>query len=154
MPAGRTRCGPRSWRSRARRPRLLPGPRASGPRSRKMEALMGNDLFRRQLGLYAAVHRDWRNKATHFVGIPVIVFSLLLILSMWPTALLVVAVIAVLGWLALDVGIGLVMAVLMALACYAAWALAGALGSPQAVWIAFLALFVGGWILQFLGHHY
>jgi uncharacterized membrane protein YGL010W len=115
---------------------------------------MRNDLFRRQLGLYAAVHRDWRNKATHFVGIPVIVFSLLLTLSLWPTALLVVTVVAVLGWLALDLGIGLVMAVLMAVACYAAWALAGTLGSPVAVWIAFLVLFVGGWILQFLGHHY
>jgi len=115
---------------------------------------MRNDLFRRQLGLYAAVHRDWRNKATHFVGIPVIVFSLLLILSLWPTLLLVVAVVAVLGWLALDLGIGLVMAALMTIACYAAWALAGASGSTQAVWIAFLALFVGGWVLQFLGHHY
>jgi len=115
---------------------------------------MRNDLFRRQLGLYAAVHRDWRNKATHFVGIPVIVFSLLLILSLWPTVLLVVAVVAVLGWLALDLGIGLIMAGIMVFACYAAHALAGALGSTQAVWIAFLALFVGGWVLQFLGHHY
>jgi uncharacterized membrane protein YGL010W len=44
---------------------------------------MANDLFRRQLGSYASVHRDWRNKATHFVGIPVIVFSLLLLLSLW-----------------------------------------------------------------------
>ena len=85
---------------------------------------MASDLFRRQLGVYAAVHRDRRNKATHFIGIPVIVFSLLLILSLWPTVLLVVAVVAVLGWLALDLGIGLVMAVLMAIACYAAWALA------------------------------
>ena len=38
---------------------------------------MNNDLFRRQLASYASVHRDWRNKATHFVGIPIIVFSLL-----------------------------------------------------------------------------
>jgi uncharacterized membrane protein YGL010W len=115
---------------------------------------MTNDLFRRQLSAYAAVHRDWRNKATHFVGIPVIVFSLLLILSLWPTVLLVVAIVAVLGWMALDLGIGLVMAVLTAVAWYAAEALAGALGSAQGVWIAFIALFVGGWVLQFLGHHY
>jgi uncharacterized membrane protein YGL010W len=123
---------------------------------------MSSDLFRRQLGAYASVHRDWRNKATHFVGIPVIVFSLLLILSLWHfelgggqwTLSFAVAIVAVVGWLALDVGIGLVMAVLMAIAWYAAEALAGALGSAQAVWIAFLALFVGGWILQFLGHHY
>ena len=39
---------------------------------------MANDLFNRQLASYASVHRDPRNKATHFIGIPVIVFSLLL----------------------------------------------------------------------------
>ena len=44
---------------------------------------MANDLFLRQLAAYASVHRDRRNKATHFVGIPVIVFSLLLVLSPW-----------------------------------------------------------------------
>ncbi len=44
---------------------------------------MANELFRRQLASYAAVHRDWRNKATHFVGIPLIVFSLMLALSLW-----------------------------------------------------------------------
>jgi len=123
---------------------------------------MTSDLFRRQLGLYAAVHRDWRNKATHFVGIPVIVFSLLLLLSLWTFELggrqwalsLAVAILAVLGWLALDLGIGIVMALAMAGAWYAAEALAGALGSAQAVWIAFIALFVAGWALQFLGHHY
>ena len=123
---------------------------------------MANDLFRRQLGSYASVHRDWRNKATHFVGIPIIVFSLLLLLSLWRfeiggrewTVSLAVALVAVLGWIALDLGIGALMAVLMAPAWYAAETLAGALGSPSAVWMAFTALFVGGWVLQFLGHHY
>ena len=123
---------------------------------------MATELFRRQLGSYASVHRDWRNKATHFVGIPIIVFSLLLVLSLWRfqlggrewTMSLAVAIVAVLGWMALDFGVGLLMAVLMAPAWYAAEAFAGALGSPSAVWIAFIALFVGGWILQFLGHHY
>lgn len=123
---------------------------------------MTNQLFRSQLASYASVHRDWRNKATHFVGIPVIVFSLLLLLSMWRLELgdrqcslsLAIAVVAVLGWMALDLGIGIVMGLIMAVAWYAAAAFAGALGSAQAVWIAFLALFVGGWVLQFLGHHY
>ena len=123
---------------------------------------MANDLFRRQLGAYAAVHRDWRNKATHFVGIPIIVFSLLLVLSLWRfelggrewTMSLAVAIVAVLGWMALDLGIGLCMALLMAVAWFAAEALAGALGSASAVWMAFIALFVGGWVLQFVGHHY
>ncbi|MEK7688132.1 MAG: Mpo1-like protein [Pseudomonadota bacterium] len=124
--------------------------------------MTANDLFRRQLGSYAAVHRNWRNKATHFVGIPVIVFSLLLLLSLWRfevggrewTLSLAVAIVAALGWIALDLGIGVIMAVLMAPAWYAADALAGALGSSSAVWMAFIVLFVGGWVLQFLGHHY
>ena len=123
---------------------------------------MANDLFRRQLSAYAAVHRDWRNKATHFVGIPIIVFSLLLVLSLWRfellgrewTMSLAVAIAAVLGWMALDLGIGIVMALIMVVAWFAAEALAGALGSASAVWMAFIALFVVGWALQFVGHHY
>jgi len=31
-----------------------------------------------QMSIYAAYHQDARNKATHFVGVPVIVFSLLI----------------------------------------------------------------------------
>ena len=64
-----------------------------------------------------------------------------------------VAVLAVLGWMTLDLGIGLVMAALMLVAWYAAEGLAAALGTGS-TWGAFLVLFVGGWVLQFLGHHY
>jgi len=112
---------------------------------------MPDGLFRRQLASYAAVHRSGRNKATHFVGIPIIVFSLLLILALWRihpagrevSMALLVAI----------VGIGLIMAALMVPTWYAAEALAGALG-PSSTVVAFLVLFVGGWALQFLGHHY
>lgn len=122
---------------------------------------MSNGLFRRQLASYAAVHRSGRNKATHFVGIPIIVFSLLLILSLWRvnpggrevSMALVIGTIAVLAWMALDLGIGLIMAAIMAPTWYAAEALAGALGPSGSV-VAFLVLFVVGWALQFLGHHY
>ncbi len=122
---------------------------------------MASDFFRRQLASYASVHRSGRNKATHFVGIPLIVFSLLLILTLWRihpfdrevSMALVVAIVAVLGWMALDLGVGLIMAALMAPTWYAAEALAGALG-PSSTVIAFAVLFVGGWVLQFLGHHY
>lgn len=123
---------------------------------------MANELFRRQLASYAAVHRDWRNKVTHFAGIPLIVFSLMLALSLWRfeilgrewTGSLLVSLLAVLGWLALDLGVGIVMGLIMAVAWYAAEALAAALGPPPAVWTAFLVLFVGGWALQFVGHFY
>ena len=122
---------------------------------------MPNALFNRKLALYASVHRDMRNRATHFVGIPIIVFSVLLVLTLWRfpiagrdvSASLVVAVVAVLGWLALDAGIGIALAVIMLIAWYAAEALAGVLG-PSGTWGAFAALFIGGWIIQFLGHKY
>lgn len=122
---------------------------------------MANEFFRRQLGSYAAVHRDARNKATHFIGIPIIVFSLLLAATQWQfdvvghrtSAAAALAIVAVLGWMTLDLGIGLVMAVIMLMMWYAAEALAGALG-PTSVWTGFAALFIFGWALQFLGHHY
>jgi len=122
---------------------------------------MANDFFRRQLASYASVHRSGRNKATHFVGIPIIVFSLLLVLALGRvhpagrevSLALIVAIVAVLGWMALDLGVGLIMAIIMVPTWYAAEALAGALG-PSSTWVAFAVLFIGGWALQFLGHHY
>lgn len=122
---------------------------------------MANAFFNRQLAIYAAVHRDMRNRATHFVGIPIIVFALLLVLTLWRfevggrdvTVAMVAAVLAVAGWLALDLGIGLVLAVVMLAAWFAAEALAAALG-PAGSLTAFAALFIGGWAIQFLGHHY
>jgi len=122
---------------------------------------MANHLFRRELAAYAAVHRDMRNKATHFVGIPIIVFSLLLVATLWRPVFgggeyslaMLLAIVAVLGWMALDLGIGLIMAVVMLLAWFGAEALAGALG-PTSTVVAFAVLFIGGWVLQFAGHYY
>jgi uncharacterized membrane protein YGL010W len=121
---------------------------------------MPSAFFLRQLASYASVHRSGRNKATHFVGIPVIIFSLLLVLALWRvhpggrevSMALVIGTITVLGWMALDLGIGLIMAAILVPAWYAAEALAGALGSSGTV-AAFLILFTGGWILQLVGHY-
>ena len=122
---------------------------------------MANDFFRHQLASYASVHRSGRNKATHFIGIPIIVFSLLLVLALWRlqiggrewSAALVIAIVAAIGWIALDFGVGIIMAAILVPTWYAAEALAGALG-PSSTWVAFAVLFVGGWIFQFIGHHY
>ncbi len=45
-----------------------------------------DSFFARQLATYASYHRDERNRATHFIGIPAIVFSILLPLALvrWP----------------------------------------------------------------------
>lgn len=39
-------------------------------------------FFARQLAIYASDHRDERNRATHFIGIPAIVFSILVPLAL------------------------------------------------------------------------
>jgi len=113
-----------------------------------------------QLAQYAAYHRDRRNIATHFVGIPLIVvaFAILLSRPAWTPASLPFAVspawlpfgAATLYYLALDGTLGAAMAVVAAL-CVAV----GAWFAQQstALWLASGAgLFVIGWIIQFVGH--
>ena len=115
-----------------------------------------NSFFARQLATYASYHRDERNRATHFVGIPAIVFSILVPLALARSgngisAAMVVAVLAVIGWVALDRVIGLAMAVVMlAMLLVAEW-IARTYGSTTA-WIVFAVFFVGGWIFQLVGH--
>jgi uncharacterized membrane protein YGL010W len=113
-----------------------------------------------QMSFYAAYHQDARNKATHFVGVPLIVFSLLIPLGWlrvdaggFPlSAALVVTLILLLYYLALDIPLGLAMSVVFALMLWGAEPLSqGSLGVSTA-W--FLVLFVGGWALQLWGHVY
>src|SRR5690606_17369918 len=112
-----------------------------------------------QLAMYASYHRDGRNRATHFVGIPLIVFSLLVPLC-WLrfeiggielSAGLLVGL-AVLGlWIALDRVLGLALILFLAPAWYVADRIAVET-SQSTGWIVFAATFVGGWILQLVGH--
>jgi uncharacterized membrane protein YGL010W len=116
-------------------------------------------LFERQLATYASYHRDHRNRATHVLGIPAIVLSLLLVLALWrysvgPLALSgawLVGAPAALGWIALDIAVGCAMAVLLLPMILIADWFATAYG-PGPAWWAFGILFVGGWALQLLGH--
>lgn len=118
-------------------------------------------LFESQMAMYTSYHRDPRNRATHFVGIPAIVFSILVVLALFriPTAgvevsyALLVAL-AVLGlWICLDLAIGLGMALFLAPSLLIAECLA--LNTRETtVWSVFAVFFVGGWVLQLWGHVY
>lgn len=113
-----------------------------------------------QLTQYADYHRDGRNVATHFVGVPMIVVAVAMLLSrpvlgelpggiaLSPALAAVVA--TTLYYLRLDLRYGVVMGVLLALALWAGqWAAAQATGA----WLGWgLGLFVVGWIIQFVGH--
>jgi uncharacterized membrane protein YGL010W len=120
---------------------------------------MDASLFARQFATYAGYHRDSRNRATHFIGIPAIVFSLLVPLALWrfsffgldASAAWVLAAVAVAGWIALDLTIGLAMAVAMAaLLVVAEWVAVS--GGATTAWIVFAVFFIGGWAFQLVGH--
>ena len=107
-----------------------------------------------QMSTYAAYHQDGRNKATHFVGVPVIVLSLMIPLS-WlriePVSAAMVITAALLAYyIVLDVWLGLAMCVVMGALLWLGQTIAD-LGT-MAGWIWFGVLFVGGWILQLVGH--
>ena len=112
-------------------------------------------LFERQLATYASYHRDERNRATHFIGIPAIVFAILVPLALARSggisAAMVVAAIALIGWIALDRVIGLAMVVAMVPMLIVAEWIARTYGSATA-WIVFAVFFVGGWVFQLVGH--
>ena len=113
-----------------------------------------------QMSYYAAYHQDARNKATHFVGVPVIVFSLMIPLG-WLridagglaiSAAVVVTSILLLYYLVLDMPLGLAMAAVFALMLWGAEPLSRAPLLPSTAW--FLILFLGGWAVQLWGHVY
>ena len=110
---------------------------------------------------YAAYHRDRRNIATHFVGIPMIVFAVGALLARpsvgvagWPiTPAAVLWGLTTLwyltrGDLALGVAVSLANLVLILVALPL-----GQLDTP--LWLsAGLGAFVVGWLIQFIGHYY
>ncbi|CAB3747760.1 Mpo1 family 2-hydroxy fatty acid dioxygenase [Paraburkholderia solisilvae] len=113
-----------------------------------------------QLAGYAAYHRDPRNVATHCVGIPMIVFALGVLLGrpaatfgvlpveVSPAWILFVA--GTIYYLALDVALGIMMALLSAL-CVACGQWIAAQSTP--LWLTTgTALFALGWVFQFFGH--
>src|SRR3954470_22810075 len=72
-----------------------------------------------QMATYAAYHQDARNKATHFIGVPIIVLSLFIPLA-WlrvgdVSAGMILAAVLIVYYLLLDVPLALAMLVVFAL---------------------------------------
>ncbi|HXF79296.1 MAG TPA: Mpo1-like protein [Usitatibacter sp.] len=110
---------------------------------------------------YAAYHRDKRNIATHFVGIPMIVFAVLLALETASFSLAgwtvsgaaLLSIVACAYYLRLDWAMGLAMVVALFLLCAAASEIEPRLGSGATLGTAAF-FFILGWGLQFQGHKY
>jgi uncharacterized membrane protein YGL010W len=118
-------------------------------------------LFRPALELmaqYAAYHRDERNIATHFVGIPMIVFAIGVLLDRVPLFGFITA-----AWLVWGLGTAwyltrgsLVLGLATSVVTGALIALAHPLAaSGTASWLAWgIGAFAVGWVFQFIGHYY
>lgn len=113
-----------------------------------------------QLSQYAAYHRDRRNIVTHFIGIPMIVASMCILLSrpplsadlLWLTPGAVISALVTLYYLRLDVRYGVVLGAYL----WACLAFAHSL-APLAMgaWLAVGGgLFFVGWVIQFIGHYF
>lgn len=117
------------------------------------------------LANYALYHRDQRNIATHFFGIPIIVLSILCLtvrpsfslvlsdtVSITANLALVLYLVSSLFYLRLDIKLGVLMALFHGVLLYLA-SLTSTL--DFSVWlIGSVGLFVAGWALQFVGHYY
>jgi uncharacterized membrane protein YGL010W len=111
-----------------------------------------------QMSVYAAYHQDARNKITHFFGVPMIVVSLFIPLawlkfSAGPfviTGALLFAAAILIYYVFLDPALAVGTAVFTALFLVAAAWLAQR--GTAVGWTAFGVLFVGGWIVQLVGH--
>ncbi|WP_151742817.1 DUF962 domain-containing protein, partial [Acinetobacter sp. TUM15113] len=114
----------------------------------------------RLLSQYAAYHLDRNNIVTHFVGIPLIVFSILCltaragieISSVSVTLASVLIVLSTIYYLSLDKLFGLLMLALLALLYPLAVKIAAL---PMWSWLGTsIGIFVVGWVFQFVGHYF
>ena len=112
------------------------------------------------LAQYAAYHRDRRNLVTHLVGIPLIVVAVTTLLGRPSIAVAGIAlspalglgIVAVAFYVALDLRFGAAMAVFLGASVWIGQAFAA---QSTTVWLTTgLGLFVVGWAVQFVGHHY
>ncbi|MCL6704517.1 Mpo1-like protein [Pseudomonas sp. T1.Ur] len=112
------------------------------------------------LSQYAAYHRDPRNIASHFIGIPLIFVAVAVLLSRpgWPVGAflvspaLLVAVASAWFYLRLELRLGVLMTLLLGLAVWLGQVLAA---QSTTVWLGSgLGMFVVGWVIQFVGHYW
>ena len=109
-----------------------------------------------RLATYAEYHRDKRNIATHFVGIPMILVgtqAALARVGIGPINAAVAATgVATRYYRKLDPSFGTAMSAVLGATCAAGTAIAAL---PLPLWAgATTSLLVGGWAFQFLGHYF
>ena len=113
-----------------------------------------------QLTNYAAYHRDRRNIATHLVGVPMIVFSVVILLArpaievagLSVTPAIAALIAAGIYYLLLDLSLGLGLVVVIGAMAWVGQIVAAA-STPTWLMVG-IGMFIVGWIIQFIGHYY
>jgi len=113
------------------------------------------------LAQYAEYHRDRRNIQTHFIGVPMIVFGIGVLLARpeiaagsltltpaWFVFALVALWYLTRGHAAVGLAVTLMVGALL-------WLAQQVGGGSTAAWLAWgVGFFVVGWLIQFIGHYY
>ncbi len=112
---------------------------------------------------YALYHRDKRNIITHFFGIPLILFSIFLLLSKQTIALqinylpitpaLLAAALMGIFYCYLNLKLGIIMIITMIGMLMLSNYLIPLLTLTEYLLLG-IGLFIFGWVLQFIGHYY
>lgn len=113
-----------------------------------------------QLAIYQSYHRHPTNRLTHFFGVPLIMFSLFVLLglvrvefgSIGISAASVLAIVVLAYYFRLDAVLAVAMTLFTAVLLLLANRV-GLLGTTVSLTV-FAVTFVGGWILQLIGHAY
>jgi uncharacterized membrane protein YGL010W len=114
-----------------------------------------------QLTMYAAYHRDRRNIATHFVGVPLIVLGVVILLSrptfffldgVAVTPALVGTFAAVIYYFVLDKWLATALTAFLVVCIWIGQLIAP---MPTFYWLSWgFGVFLTGWAIQFVGHYY
>ena len=113
-----------------------------------------------QMTVYAAYHRDLRNKLTHFVGVPMIMFAVLVAFG-WArlpiggfdlSLAYALSIVVLAYYFALDRPLAVAMTVVVGLLLWGSETVVAA-GFATSL-TAFLVTFIVGWIIQLVGHYF
>jgi uncharacterized membrane protein YGL010W len=108
-----------------------------------------------QMAIYAAYHRNRWNRLTHFIGVPAIVFAILIPMCRVPIGEDVTLAHVFLGavltyYFLLDVQLAIATGLVTCTLYFAAKLAAGTGFASGWIWSG--AFFVGGWVFQLAGH--
>ena len=110
------------------------------------------------LSIYKSSHLNGKNLATHFIGIPLILWSAALffatftfqVADLTSNAMQLIAVLIFIYYLVLDVKLGLIAIALIG----PIWAHANSYNQTDNAYLIAGVVFFIGWVFQFVGHYY